>query len=243
MYYNKFVDNFTEKHQPTKQYYENLEMYYSPESVCPKCKNKIDKNKEDDVIKMICTKCKWTIIINVAKYVNLYDILHKKKKKDTNLLYELTEKIKRDEKIDIEELKSVGIYDIEHILNDQNDIIDKTLSDQFKDLNKFYLLNKEKNKVYNSIIETVTNKNRIKLMNGYKEGKSIKEMIKNTGLSENTVKRWFDWLNILKEYILLNNKIRNDQENIKQMKKYNLKLNKHFLMKEGIIKENKEIKI
>lgn len=243
MYYDKYVDNFTEKHQPTKQYYEDLELFYSPIAVCPKCKSKIDKNKEGDVINMKCTKCKWTITIDVAKYVNLHDIIYCRKRRESNLMYELTEKIRRDEKIDLEELKLIGEYDIEHILDDQRDTINSKVMDQFKDMHKLYLLHKQKKKIYNSIVEKINKKDRTKLMEGYKEGKNIKNMIKATGLTEHTVKNWFDWLDAVKEYVLLINEIRKGVEEIKQIKIDNSKLNGQFLVKRGGVKESKEIKM
>lgn len=243
MYYDKFIDNFTEKHQPTKQYYEDLELFYSPIAVCPKCKSKIDKNKEEDIINMKCTKCKWTITIDVAKYVNLHDILHSRKVRESNLMYELKEKIRLNEKIDLEELKLIGEYNVEHIFDDQREIIDNAVAGQFNNMHKLYLLYKEKKKIYNSIVENINKGDRIKLMEGYKEGKSVKHMIKDTGLSEYTVKKWFDWLTIVKEYILLSNEIRKAIEKIRQMRRDDSKLNKQFLVKGGSVKESKEIKM
>lgn len=243
MYYDKYVDKFTEKNKPTKQYYEDLELFYSPTSFCPKCKSKIDKGKESDVIKIKCTKCKWSITIDLAKYVNIHDILHCRKVREKNLMYELTEAIRRDQKVDFEELKLFGKYDIEHILDDQKNEVNKAIADQYKNIHKLYLLHKERKKIYNSIVEKINNKERIKLMEGFKEGKSVKMMIKETGLSENTINKWNEWLSTVKEYVLLINEIRKALNKIKQTRDDNSKLNSHFLVKRGSVKESKEIKI
>ena len=243
MYYDKFIDNFTEKNSPTKEYYDYLELFYSPISSCPKCKSKIYKNKENDIIKIKCTKCKWEIVIDVAKYVNLHNVFYNKKMRKINLMYELTEKIKRNEKIDIEELKSIDLYDIEKIFDDQKEAIDKAILDQFKNINKLYLLYNDKKNIYNSIIEKVTKGNSNKLMEEFNSKKNVKDMVKKTGLSEFTVKKWFEWLGVVKEYVKLSYKIKNETDNIRKMINDNLKLNTNFLVKSGIVKESKNIKL
>lgn len=243
MYYDKFINNFGEKNEPSKQYYEDLELFYSPVASCPKCKSTIDKSKEGDVIKMKCSKCKWSITIDVAKYVNIHDVLFCRKKRESDLMYQLTEKIKRDQKVDFDQLKLMGEYDIEHIFDDQKDKITSSISEQFKNIHKLYLLNMERKKVYNSIVEEINGKNREKLIKGYQEGKNIKEMTKDTGLTENTVTRWFEWLGIIKEYTLLINEIRKDTKKINDLKENYSKLNTHFLVKGGNVKESKEIKL
>lgn len=243
MYYEKFVDNFTDKHEPTKQYYENLELFYSPIAVCPKCKSKIDKSKEGDIIKLKCTKCKWKITIDVAKYVNIHDVLYSRKVRESNLMYELTEAIRRDQKVDLDELKLVGQYDIEHILDDQKAIIDKEVQNQFKNVHELYLLHAERKKIYFSIVEKINKGNRIKLMEGFKEGKSVDHMMKNTGLSKYTVEKWIEWLKVVKRYVLLIHEIRKTLNKIKQEKQNNIKLNTRFLVKSGSVTESKEIKM
>lgn len=243
MYYDKYVDNFTEKHKPTKEYYEDLELFYSPIAVCPKCKSKIDKSKEEDIIKLKCTKCKWTLTIDLAKYVNIHDVLQSRKKRESNLMYELTEAIRRDQKVDLTELKMVGIYDLEHILDDQREIVNKAIADQYENIHKLYILHKERKNIYLSIIEKINDSNRTTLMEGYKEGASVKKMIKVTGLTEYTVTRWFDWLGVVKEYVLLINEIKKAQNKVKQIKSDDIKLNNQFLVKAGSVKESKEIKL
>lgn len=242
MYYQKYIDEFTEKEKPDKSYYQNLALFYNLDAVCPKCKGEIVKKKEDDIINMKCKKCRWTITIDMAKYVNLYNIVHKKTERKNNIVHQLTEAVKMNKALNLDELKLINTDEIDKIFDAQREKKVKQIEDEYELFHKIFLLHKEREKWFSTITEPVNKKHRAKLMEGFKLKHSIEKLIKDTGLSKFTVEGWIKWLKTVEEYMKVTQKLKTSIDKSRQIKENIMNLNTHFLVKAGKVKESKEIK-
>lgn len=242
MYYQKYIDGFTDKEKPDKSYYQNLSLFYNFDSVCPKCKGQIIKKKDRNIINMKCKNCHWAITIDMAKYVNLYNIVYKNKERNNNIIHELTEAVKMNKILDLDGLKFLNIDEIDKIFDDQRKEKIKQIDDEYELFHKIYLLNKERKKWFSIITESINKKNRKKLVEGFKSGSTIEKLIKDTGLNKFTVEGWIKWLKTVEEYIKVTQKLKISIDKKRQMKENMINLNTHFLVKAGKIKESKEIK-
>jgi len=251
---------------PKNEYNKYLNIFFNPEleEKCNECSgntNYIKKAISDSEFILECKSknCYWGRKISLNQYVNIDNQVAKLKKEKKSLLYKINNSVRRD---DNSEFKKIQKRYIE--VSNDIDILDKKYTDNKKELmenidmiyefsRKLYKLFYDRKKIYEEINHSLVNSKLkgelIKIYKNEKENitdKRILEISKNTGLSSTELKKWFEWFKLSVNYVKENNKLKEYEQNLQDIKsefQYNIQnfLNKSYeinTLKKGEIKIN-----
>lgn len=246
-------DGDIKKDKPSDNYYHLIKLYYTSKSMCPKCdKEVISKSKDDNIIKLFCKKCKWSATIHLAKYIDLYSRFSDLMQQKTDIIYRLLNIIKnKNYKEDVNKLKSEyekvdqEYQNINKIFTDEKDQQTDLLDEQFNKIHQYSDLYFRRKELFNEIDEPISGTQRKALIEEYKKGvgKDHVKLVKSLGLSENTVKNWFSWMESIEDYIKLTVEVNNAIKNYRSLVEKQNELNTNFLVNSGKITESKNIKV
>ena len=250
--YWKFLESDNDK-----AYKDALRLYFNkdPKQVCPKCgKSGIEKNIEKDgniIMKCKDTKCKWIMKIEVGEYINLYDDMYKINQEKKKLLYKLI----KAEQTDFKEYKEKFIEEknkndeIKNLFDSQNIELNKLEKDKVEILIELLTLYYKRKEIFKEINERIKDK-KILLQIYKNEGnelssKRLKEISNDINISTENINKYFEWLNLCKHYIELQNDYNNIIKREKTLYKKIEDINKNFPTKipKIISDEKKTIKI
>jgi hypothetical protein len=250
---------------PKNEYNKYLNIFFNPEleQTCSECSgsntNYIKKAISDNEFILECKdkSCYWGRKISLNQYVNIDNQVAKLKKEKKSLLYKINNSILRDDESEFKKIQKRYIDVSKDI-----DVLDKKYTDNKKELmenidmiyefsRKLYKLFYDRKKIYEEINHTLVNsKLKSELIKIYKNEKDnitdkrILEISKNTGLSSTQIKKWFDWFKLSVNYVKDNNKLKEYEQNLQDIKsefQYNIQnfLNKSYTidtLKKGKIK-------
>lgn len=250
---------------PKNEYNKYLNIFFNPEleQTCSECSgsntNYIKKAISDNEFILECKdkSCYWGRKISLNQYVNIDNQVAKLKKEKKSLLFKINNSVRLDNDSEFKKIQKRYI----EVSNDI-DILDKKYTDNKKELmenidmiyefsRKLYKLFYDRKKIYEEINHSLVNSKLkgelIKIYKNEKENitdKRILEISKNTGLSSTELKKWFEWFKLSVNYVKENNKLKEYEQNLQDIKRdfqYNIQnfLNKSYTidtLKKGEIK-------
>ena len=231
--YDKYIEFL--KSDKYKKYIEGLHIFFNnnPKQLCPICNiPNIQKDFKDGKIIMECktAKCSWSMEINLAKYINLYNEFYDKNINKDKLLFNLLktdefENVKKDylnEKNSLEQIKDVFAA--------QKDEIDKKINEETVILTEILVLYYKRKQVFDNIEKSLKPSQRRGLMKIYKNEyktlneKRVQQIAKEYSMSVNDVKNSIQWFHYGFEYIKLQQEYKNIRKETKH--KSNRKIRK-----------------
>jgi hypothetical protein len=249
--YDKYIEFL--KSDKYKKYIEGLHIFFNnnPKQLCPICNvPNIQKDFKDGKIIMECktTKCSWSMEINPAKYINLYNEFYDKSIDKEKLLFNLLktdefENVKKDylnEKNSLEQIKDV--------FSTQKDELDKKINEETLILTEILVLYYKRKQVFDDIEKSLKPSQRKGLMKIYKNEyktlneKRVQQIAKEYSMSVNDVKNSIQWFHYGFEYIKLQQEYKNIRKETEEYKNNIKKLNENFMIDLPNVIENKKLK-
>jgi hypothetical protein len=238
-----------------EKYSKILNYYYRTYNQCPVCYQKIENSKPDK-IDIKCSDCGFIINLNLAEYINLYQELFKSNEDKAKILAEISRLIDlidntTERKTRFNELKSKYLEinkktnKLKELLAIQKEKLDELNSKKFNVFNDLLELYFQRKNIYQKITEPLTHKNRTILMEVYKnEGvikdTRVKQLVKETGITETNIKLWIQWFDTVLKYSKKNKELQLLIDKIKLTEKEFQKNNENYLIKPFQIKDFKE---
>jgi len=236
-----------------KKYVNYLHIFFNNKvQYCPRCnKYSIFKAYSNSIIFMKCNNvnCDWKVSIQIAEYIDLNKELYKNTHISKDLLYNLinTNNFKTD-KDNYLGIKN-SLNDINDIFTIQNKELNEKITEKIKLYNELSTLNYKRKNVFSNITKSFDNKTKTNLLEIYKnEYKNITEarynsISKEFNISLNDVKNILLWFDISNNYIKIQIKLKDINQDIHKYTKTINKINNNMMINLPIIKEDKDVKI
>jgi len=236
------------------EYAKILNFYYRNYNKCPNCHKNI-KDDSKDVINIKCSECGYVINITLSEYINLYQKLFEisidksKILTEINNLIDLVDNIKDRQKkfatlkseylaIDLDTNKLKGILKV------QTAKLEEMKAEKFIIFNDLLEIYFQRKSVFDNIKTPITNTNKDILIEVYKnEGevkdKRLKELVKQTKMTEGDVKNWLKWFDLVVQYGKKNKALNDLVTKINTTEMEYRQNNYNYLVKPYTIKEFK----
>jgi hypothetical protein len=254
-----------------KKYDLYLRMFYNEKEKCPlDTKLELIRKKDGDKICLSCEKKNWNVNLKLPKTINFENDLENKKNIRNNILYILRSNIAnisfegivsnnldKDISKQTDEYKKINeeILDMEKVIMLQNKEIEPYLIENMDLIKKISNLKINKQKIYKKIdLNKITPILKNDLMTIFLNETNINQsriiqIANQKKIEVDIVKYFFEWCNLSKEYVELNNNIIKNKIKINELNILFKMINDNFYVRfpeieeKGEMKDKKKIKL
>ena len=197
------------------EYAKILNFYYRNYNKCPKCHKNIKDNTQH-AINIKCLECGYIINITLSEYINLYQKLSEISTDKSKILSEINNMIDLVNNVKERQTKFASLKSeylkidkdtdrLQGILKLQSAKLDEMKAEQFNIFNDLLEIYFQRKNIFRDIKSTITTTNKDILMEVYKnEGlvkeKRLKELAKQTKMTESDIKNWLKWFDLVVQY-------------------------------------------